>query len=534
MGADADHVHGPDDDHDHDHDSMDLLPLGGSTSIVLTSVGIDVGSSGTQIVFARVEPGAVHAGLSSVVYQSPVFLTPFADGDIIDIARLDRIIDASFEAAGLSRDDIDCGVVILTGAARERQNARAITELVALTSGDIVSAAAGHHMEARIAAHGSGAVQRSADFGQRYLNVDIGGATTKLAICDRGVIVATAALAIGGRLVATDARDVIVRLEPDGEMQARALGFDWRIGGLAPWGERKAVGEAMAAQLVEALRGRRSSDTPTARSLTGDLPPLDKIDGLIVSGGVGEYVYGRETRSFSDVGLPLGRALGRAIHAGELPWPLLPTDSPIRATALGASSYTVQLSGSTGLVTAPARLLPRRNLPVAVVDVDLDTAGDDSAVERTICAALTLVDQPTTGTPPADLALGLRLTGVPEHPRLLALARGIARAWRGRLDAGRPLYVLIDADIAAALGAILTSEVGVTNDVLVLDGIELADLDHIDLGRIRLPSGSVPVTIKSLVFADEAGHKTGGGTPKRQSQPQNRPTVSPVRRRPGR
>jgi len=71
------------------------------------------------------------------------------------------------------------------------------------------------------------------------------------------------------------------------------------------------------------------------------------------------------------------------------------------------------------------------------------------------------------------------------------------------LSAGQGLYVMIDGDIAQTLGGILRDELGVQNDLLILDGISLRDFDYIDLGKIRLPSFTVPVTVKSLLFSDD-------------------------------
>ena len=178
-------------------------------------------------------------------------------------------------------------------------------------------------MEARLAAHGSGAAARSAEFGQRYLNIDIGGATTKLAVCEGGRVVATAALAIGGRLVATDTDDRIVRLEPAGAMHGRPAGFDWAHGRRRPLvrtQSRRCADGRHSDRRAHRLRSPAMRSQPL--SLTGPLPSFADIDAMMVSGGVGEYVYGRETRSFGDLGLPLGRALADRIAAGALPWPL--------------------------------------------------------------------------------------------------------------------------------------------------------------------------------------------------------------------
>ena len=264
----------------------------------------------------------------------------------------------------------------------------------------------------------------------------------------------------------------------------------------------------MATALVAALNGKLSPEQRDALWLTDPLLELDNIDAMIVSGGVGEYVYGREARSFGDLGLALGRALAAHIDAGALPWPLMPAAECIRATVLGASSYSVQLSGRTGCISNPAQMLPQRNLPVVQPDYPLGEKIDSAAVARAIRAKLAVTDL-TESDGDCVLALGWR--GEPQHARLKALADGVKRGFKTRLAAGRPLFVIVDADIADSLGAILRDELGISGDLLVLDGIALADLDYVDLGRIRLPSGTVPVTIKTLVFPSEHRQKTPRG-----------------------
>ena len=83
------------------------------------------------------------------------------------------------------------------------------------------------------------------------------------------------------------------------------------------------------------------------------------IGGMMFSGGVAEYVYDREQNDFGDMGRRLGHAIRRKIDAGKFPWPLLPAHECIRATALGASEYSVQLSGNTSYISTPGALLPR-------------------------------------------------------------------------------------------------------------------------------------------------------------------------------
>lgn len=505
LGLDSDHDHDGDHDHDHDHFNGDAIDA--AHSVRLTSIGVDVGSSGTQVVLSRLHlerpedgsSGRVAAAAREILYQSPVALTPYAGDGHIDEERLGDIVDTAFEAAGLTADDVDTGVVILTGAALRRENAAAITAALAERCGDIVSAAAGHHMEARLAAHGSGAVRRSRDEGLRLLNIDIGGGTTKLALVNRGQVIATAALDIGGRLAVVDRDDRITRIEPAGMRHAQRVGFDWQLGSLAPRSEIDAVAQRMAEELLAVLHSDELPDETAALLITPPIGDLAGVDGVIVSGGVGEYVYGREHRDFMDLGKGLGGAFAARIAAGGLPWPLLEAGELIRATVLGASAFAVELSGETGYVSDPASLLPRRNLQVIKPEIATGGAIDADVVGRAIRAQLAACD---IGEDRADVALALGWQGPPDYVRLRALANGIAQGLADRFAAGHPLYLVVEGDVARNLGAILAEEIGVGTGVLALDGIGLVDFDYVDLGRIRLPSQKVPVTIKSLVFRD--------------------------------
>ena len=236
FGADLDHVHDGDADHDHDHfapeGAAEENPIWLQDHVSLISVGIDIGSAGTQVIFSRLELRRLGEDLSSRYYvvaretlhQSPVSLTPYRSEERIDDAALATIIDEAYAAARLHPDDVDAGVVILTGEALRRENAAAIAGVLAEEGGEFVCASAGHHMEAMLAAYGSGAASASHEHRQRILNIDIGGGTTKLAVVDDGRVVATAAVHIGGRLMAVDEAGRIVRLDPAGREHAAAAG----------------------------------------------------------------------------------------------------------------------------------------------------------------------------------------------------------------------------------------------------------------------------------------------------------------------
>jgi len=216
YGDEMEHTHDEDSDHDHDHDHdvgpagpIEDNPLWQADNITLTSVGIDIGSAGTQVIFSRVRMRRMGEDLSSryfvvgreTLYESPVALTPYSSDVRIDERAIGELIDDAYGAANIHPDEVDTGSVILTGEALRRENAQAIGELLAEMGGEFVCATAGHHMEAMLAAYGSGAAKRSHDEHKHILNVDIGGGTTKLALVAHGNVEETAAIHIGGRLV---------------------------------------------------------------------------------------------------------------------------------------------------------------------------------------------------------------------------------------------------------------------------------------------------------------------------------------------
>ena len=197
LGTDLAHVHDGEADHDHDDfvdGPIEDNPLWIADNVTLTSVGIDIGSAGTQVIFSKVHLRRLSEELTSryyvvgreTLFRSPVALTPYQSEERIDDVKLRAIIDDAYKQASINAKDIDTGVVILTGEALRRDNAQAIAGLLAEQGGDFVTATAGHHMEAMLAAYGSGAARVSSDQGKRILNIDIGGGTTKLALVENG------------------------------------------------------------------------------------------------------------------------------------------------------------------------------------------------------------------------------------------------------------------------------------------------------------------------------------------------------------
>jgi len=499
--TDEDHHIGPDYE-----GPIEEHPLWQRDNVILTSVGIDIGSAGTQIIFSRMHLQRQSVDLSSrymviareTWYESPVSFTPYRSDTLIDARALGTLVDEAYRAARVTPDEIDTGVVILTGEALRRENAERIARILSEKCGDLVCATAGHHMEAMLAAHGSGALQASHDRSERILNIDIGGGTTKLGVLENGRILSTAALHIGGRLLAVDGNGRIVHLDPAGRLHAQRAGFDWDIGAAVTGDQLDAVAESMADDLVKALTGRPPSDVMDLY-LTDPVSDLNGIASVIFSGGVAEFIYAREQRDFGDLGRRLGLAIRRRVDAAALPWTLLADSQGIRATALGASEYTVQLSGNTGYISDPAKLLPRRNLQVLRPSFDFTDSFSPESLAETVQQHMQTFD---IATSTADMVLAFHWRGTPDYRRIRDFAEGIHRGAAERLKRGRPLYVILDADVAMTLGNVLHEEFAVKNGIMVIDGVALWDFDYVDIGRMRMPSGTVPVTIKSLVFND--------------------------------
>ncbi len=510
------YFHEWDHDHDHDHDEFDGAADDGIDDVTwaldnveLTTVGVDVGSSTSHLLFARLHLQRLTQSLSSrfvvvkreVLHRSPILLTPYRhDTGLIDIDALERFVQRAYAEANLTPGDIDTGAVILTGAALERANARAVAELFASEGGKFVCASAGHNLEGILAAHGSGAVALSHELGGTLLHVDVGGGTTKLGLLRNGEILSTAAIHVGGRLVAFDAEERITRIEPSAALVADSLGIPLEMGGFLHADDRRRLADSLVDILVDYLGKGELSPLGQKFLLT---EPLElnghKPVGLTFSGGVAEYVYGREATRYGDLGPDVAAALRVALDMGRLPAPAVPLAEGIRATVLGASQFSVQLSGNTVHVSDP-NVLPLRNLPVVYARIE-SPRPDADAVAQAIRNGFVRLDL-TEGEHPAAVALPWR--GEPHYVNLRALADGIARAMPRSLAAGFPLVIALDGDIGASLGGILSEELAVTAPMVSIDGLQLVELDYVDVGELLMPANVVPVVVKSLAFGNSA------------------------------
>lgn len=500
---DHDHGHGHDHGHDHGHHHDGVwIGDGGVETVELTTVGIDVGSSTSHAVFARLRLRRQAQALSSryavvgreTLARSPIVLTPYRADGLIDAERVERFIAEAYHAAGIDPEQVDSGAVILTGVALERPNAQPLTTLLAGAGGRFVCASAGHHLEATLAAHGSGAVANSRGLDGPALHIDIGGGTSKLSLIRSGEIVATAAVRVGARLVELDQAGAVIRVEDAACRLAEDLGVRLRIGEPLAEPARRALAERMAEVLAEVALAGPLSPLAAALMATEPLPQhRDRSAGSVpvpvtLSGGVAEYVYGRVRDRFGDLGVELAAAvrdrLGRLFRLGADPG-----TEVIRATVIGAAQFTVQLSGSTVHVSREA-VLPLRNVPVVRVG--------------TVDALPAALDRLDLGAPDRSVAVALPRPAEPSYRALRQLAEGIAAGLPGAATGRAPVVLAVGGDLGLSLGRILVDEVGIAADVVALDEVELHELDFVDIGAVVRPAGVVPVVVKSLVFPHPA------------------------------
>jgi ethanolamine utilization protein EutA len=513
--------HGPDDDHEHFEDDHPDGPGEWSPpisnrdfyyadNVELTTVGIDIGSSTSHLMFSRLHLQRLGQFLSSryvvvkreMLHRSPILLTPYRADNTIDAHVLDGFIQQTYAEAGLTPSDIDSGAIILTGEAIKRTNARAVGDLFADQAGKFVCASAGHNLEAILAANGSGAVALSRRPCQTVLNVDIGGGTSKLALVRNGEVLETAAINVGGRLVALDEDGRVARIEPAARRVAEELGIQLRLGqALAP-AVGRALAEALADCLFEAIQAEALGPLAQELMLTPALVP-QPVDLVTFSGGVSEYVYQLDTPEFGDLARPLAEAIEARIDRHLLPAQLQASAERIRATVIGASQFTVQVSGNTIAVTRP-ELLPLHNVPVLRPRLANGSALDPVELTAAIGRGFQRLDL-TEGEQP--VAIAIEWSGVPRYALLRRLSEGIAGALPRTIATGLPVVIVFANDFGKLVGGILGEEflTSSQSEVISIDAIELQEFDFIDIGEIIQPSQVVPVVVKSLVFPEVQG-----------------------------
>ena len=473
--------------------------------IVVLSVGVDIGSSTSHLVFSRIVLERLDSRYvvttRETFYESDILLTPYSAEETIDADALGAFIERQYKDAKVDPDEIDTGALILTGVAVRRRNARKIGELFARQAGKMVAVSAGDNLETVMAAYGSGAVARSIRDRTTVMNVDVGGGTSKISICSEGRVVDLTAIDVGARLVCLDATGRIVR-HRGGRPPLRAASSGSSSSSATR--SRREAARALAARMADRLMDAMAGGSPTAAGhgllRLDPLAARGPVDQITFSGGVSEYIYGREA---ADV-----RRSRRAPGAGD-PRPARRLARPARAldrrhprhrhrglaihhpgerqhhlrVAHGGAAAAQRAGDRAGAWRSRTRrsIRPRSRPPIKGVLKRLDLGEGDTPV-----------------------AVFVPWRGSATFRRLDDFCSGAIAGLADILAKGHPLVLVGDGDVGGLLGVHLHEEMRVTNAIVSVDGLELKEFDYIDIGTMLPTSGAVPVVIKSLIFPTSA------------------------------
>lgn len=448
----------------------------------LRSVGLDVGTTTTQLIVSELTVENQAGSFSvpdlaishrRILYQSPVHFTPLAGESLVDGDAIRQIVDAEYKQAGITRNSVDTGAIIITGETSRKENAQAVLEALSDFAGDFVVATAGPDLESILAARGAGAVDHSEKTGQTVLHMDIGGGTSNLALIEDGRITRTGCLNIGGRLVKLDHDGTVLYVSPvlsgltDLTVHLRASGQQIeQLAKLLTSALEMAAGLRPPTDLLERLR-TKETDVPW-------VPPATNVT-ISFSGGVADCInHPHEPRTFGDIGPALGQAIGSSRLCQEN---YLLGEQTIRATVIGAGCHSTQLSGST--VYYRNITFPLKNLPVVIIPADQPEQLPARLSGQDTTPVLAL-----EGTVPQDYT----------HIRVLAdrLARHIPLG---------PVYLAARQDMAKALGQALALRLPPDRPILCLDRLQLQEGSYLDVGAPIGPA--LPVVIKTLVLSNK-------------------------------
>ena len=450
----------------------------------LLSVGLDVGTTTTQLIVSRLQVQNQASSFAvpelqitdrQVVYTSPVYFTPLIGQDLVDGEGVARLVKEEYQKAGITPDQVDTGAVIITGETSRKENARAVLEGLSTLAGDFVVATAGPDLESVLAAKGAGAVELSRQTGKTVLHIDIGGGTSNLALIKEGSIVATGCMNVGGRLLKFDCGKISYVspvLQGLTDLQPGDYPGPGQVEGIAKIlvsGLEMAAGLRKPTALLEKLWTQEGGPMWSSA-------PTDCI--ISFSGGVADCIEeDHRPGAFGDMGVELGQAIRQSLLCrGQY----VLGSQTIRATVIGAGCHSAQLSGST--VFCRGVSLPVKNLPVAVISRQEQQS---EQLEKLIAVQLSRFDSE---------AVVLALPGnVGGYDSLSSLAEKIVQG-----TDGRAVYVCLETDAAKALGQKLSLLLPKETPCLCIDGVKLTGESFLDVG---LPVGpAFPVVVKTLVM----------------------------------
>ena len=445
----------------------------------LVSIGLDVGTTTTQLIVSELQvenkgnafsvPEMV-IGARKILYESPVMFTPLR-GDLVDGEAISHWVETQYAAAGITKDGVDTGAVIITGETSRKENAREVLNALSGFAGEFVVATAGPDLESILSAKGAGAVDYAAKTGKTVLHMDIGGGTSNLSFIKDGKILRTGCLNVGGRLVKFDAAGAVTYISPVlaglcdlhlGQIPQKSQLE--QVTGLLVQALEMAAGLLPATELLDRLTTRENAHVWHCR----------QAEVISFSGGVADCIgTDRPPFAFGDLGVLLGHAIKEsALCRGDYRL----GEQTIRATVIGAGCHSAQLSGSTVYVSGVS--LPRKNLPVAALPMPVSA--------ENVANAYLGQD--------ADTAV-LAISGYPSpsYTQVKALAQTLVDG-----SGSKPLLVCVETDMAKALGhaiGLLAPE----KPCLCLDRVKLSNESFLDIGTPVGPA--LPVVVKTLILS---------------------------------
>ena len=462
----------------------------------ILSVGIDIGTTTSQVIFSKLTlenssftaVPEVSIKDKEIIYRSDVHFTPLTMDDTIDIPAIEALIDAEYAKAGVRREDIGTGAIIITGESSRKENARRAVMGLSRHAGDFVVASAGPDLESVLAGYGAGAGDYSKHTAKPVINFDIGGGTTNASVFVDNTIEDSFALDIGGRLVRVDEMNRLTYVSERIKPLIRELGLNIAVGQDADVVALCELTDAFAQVLLKICDQAPLSDAE-AQLYINHKDKGQVIDAVMFSGGVAECIYDEgdapltldDLQRYGDIGPFVGRSVAKVFSNAPHIQLLVPNEK-IRATVIGAGSYSVRLSGTT--VLANDDLAPLKNIPVIAIDHVDDT--------QRLKAELSLKQR--MYEPGQQLAVALSCETVNDYVSMKKVAKALAE---GGKDLGPVLLVIVREDYAKALGLLL-QKYSNGQPVICLDRINVAQGDYVDIGKSV--AGIVPVVVKTLIF----------------------------------
>jgi ethanolamine utilization protein EutA len=468
--------------------------------IDIISVGIDVGTSTSHLVFSKLilkrdEKSESRRFLIKeryVIYEGKILYTPLLDDRTIDMDKLIAFLWEEFDHAEIDPADVQTGAVIVTGETAKKHNAPQIAEALSRDAGKFVAATAGPNFESLLSAMGSGATARSKDHNKTILSCDIGGGTSNLAVSKDGKVLSTSCISVGGRLIALDSDGRISRLNEPAVKVMRHIGLEYKIGDFIPKNDIERIAEKLAEVLIEVMIGPAHSSLAKQLMVTDNLNYQGPIDEYMFSGGVAEFIYGG-SGNFNDIGEILAAKI--VSLTPMLKSPVVEPINKIRATVIGAGAYSLSISGSSGFMDDGISF-PIRNIPVIRVDVDQSQLNIDYIISQ-----INLAFQRFDFREGREIvALYFKDPVKVNYADLELFAKSIEGALVNSIKNKIPVILIFEKDMACSVGNVIRSETSLKNNLLSLDELSLNDGDWIDISEPLVGRQVFPVTVKSLVF----------------------------------